>query len=121
VPSTAAFLKTAGLPAAAAALPLDLSEALAIPVNNRPGTIADVTTFATATARRHYSASSDDFAGALPPGGPSGFHTLRQRRHPLNWKIGVLAFLSFGSRGTSQVSRLVGRCQLRSIEMLVNL
>ena len=36
------FLKMAGLPAAAAALPLDLSKALAIPANNRTGTIADV-------------------------------------------------------------------------------
>ncbi len=36
------FLKLAGLPAAAAAVPLDLSKALAIPANNRTGSIADV-------------------------------------------------------------------------------
>ncbi|AGZ41323.1 phosphocholine-specific phospholipase C [Actinoplanes friuliensis] len=36
------FLRMAGLPAAAAALPLDLSKALAIPANNRTGSIADV-------------------------------------------------------------------------------
>jgi phospholipase C len=36
------FLRMAGLPAAAAALPLDLSKALAIPAHHRTGTIADV-------------------------------------------------------------------------------
>jgi len=36
------FLKMAGAPAVAAALPLGLSKAVAIPANNRTGTIADV-------------------------------------------------------------------------------
>src|SRR3954471_22499461 len=36
------FLKAMGVPAIGAALPLDLSKALAIPANNRTGTIADV-------------------------------------------------------------------------------
>ena len=36
------FLQMAGLPAAAAALPLDLGKALAIPAHHRTGTIADV-------------------------------------------------------------------------------
>jgi phospholipase C len=36
------FLRMAGAPAVAAALPLDLSKALAIPAHNRTGTIADV-------------------------------------------------------------------------------
>jgi len=36
------FLQMAGLPAAAAALPLDLGKALAIPAHDRTGTIADV-------------------------------------------------------------------------------
>src|SRR3712207_8869941 len=36
------FLRMAGLPAAAAAVPLDLSKALAIPAHHRTGTIADV-------------------------------------------------------------------------------
>jgi len=36
------FLKMVGAPAIAAALPLDLSKALAIPANNRTGSIADV-------------------------------------------------------------------------------
>ena len=36
------FLKLAGIPAAAAALPLDLGRALAIPADSRTGTIADV-------------------------------------------------------------------------------
>src|SRR5262245_40018709 len=36
------FLKLIGAPALAAAAPLDLSRALAIPANNRTGTIADV-------------------------------------------------------------------------------
>ena len=36
------FLKLIGSPALAAALPIDLSRALAIPAHNRTGTIADV-------------------------------------------------------------------------------
>jgi len=36
------FLKLVGTPALAAAAPLDLSRALAIPAHNRTGTIADV-------------------------------------------------------------------------------
>lgn len=37
-----AFLQMAGLPAVAAALPGNLGKALAIPANNRTGSIADV-------------------------------------------------------------------------------
>jgi phospholipase C len=36
------FLKLIGTPALAAAVPLDLTRALAIPAHNRTGTIADV-------------------------------------------------------------------------------
>ena len=36
------FLKMIGVPAVAAALPLDLGKALAIPANNRTGSISDI-------------------------------------------------------------------------------
>src|SRR4029453_13713094 len=41
-PDRRTFLKLLGVPALGAALPLDLSRALAIPAHNKTGTIADV-------------------------------------------------------------------------------